>query len=205
MVAGDMMRIGLIILLLVWLFAVSSHADQQAWVTVEEIDRASCPDDSCGIIGQLMKHEKVTMLEEKEGWARISIYYDAGCKNGKSVFISKGNRSCATVNGIYKGKMAEWVRIADLAHINPEEQLPAPKAKYDLVRLSDDFEDHKDIFADTAQNLISSGRCTTEDFDKIGGWMSSSNYNNKPIYFIYCGGKSITNQVHLDVSSGRVW
>ena len=193
------------ILILVMSLTTPVLANQQAWIAFDEIDRVSCPAPSCGVIGQLMKNEQVTILEEKDGWSRISIYYDAGCRNGMSVFISQGNRDCIAENGIYEGKVAEWVKDEGLTHINPKEQLPTPKAKYDLIRMSDDFEEHKDVFADAAQGLINSGRCVKEDFEKIGGWMSSSNYSNRPIYFIYCGGKEVTDMVHIDVSNGRIW
>ena len=181
------------------------YAQSDAWVAVDELDRRTCPAASCGIVGQLLKNEQVTIVEEKDGWGRITIYYDAACKNGKSLFISKGSRSCLPENGIDDGKMAEWVKMADLTITKPDMKMPPSQAKYDLVRLSDDFDTYKNEFINAADSLIESGRCTREDFEKIGGWMSSSNYSNKPIYFIYCGGNEITNQVHLDASNGRIW
>lgn len=72
---------------------------------------------------------------------------------------------------------------------------------YALVQGSDDYQIHKDIFAKTASKLIVSGRCTEDDFMELGGWLKSTNYKSKPIYFTYCGGFTLKNKIYLNTSS----
>jgi len=201
---GVIMKTAMMVLIVLFLSA-PVLADTVAWVTINKLNRRTCPSTSCGIIGQLEKKEQVTILEEKDDWARISIHYDAGCKNGFSLFVVEGNKKCSPENGIVDGMMAEWVSKQYVSGESPDIQSLVPLERYNLVKYSDDFELHKDIFAEVAQSLIDDGKCTYDDFNEVGGWISSPNYSNKPIYFIYCGGTQIGNQIHLDVSNGRVW
>ena len=95
------------------LAALSSQvlADGRRWVTVDYLNRWTCPSIDCGIVGQLFFREGVNVLERQGEWARISKRYDAACRNGRSTYVDKGNPSCTATNGIVQGMMAEWISL----------------------------------------------------------------------------------------------
>jgi hypothetical protein len=75
---------------------------------------------------------------------------------------------------------------------------------YALVNRSDDYRKYKDIFANTASDLIASGRCTAQDF-KETGWVKSINQKDSPVYFVYCGGMDIQHRLYLNAATGDVF
>src|SRR5215217_35282 len=72
---------------------------RDAWVSIDRLNRRTCPAASCGSVGVLFFREKATLYEERQGWARISRYYDASCQNGRSIYVDTGNASCDSENG----------------------------------------------------------------------------------------------------------
>ncbi len=83
--------------------------DAKYWVTVDRLNRRTCPATNCGVVGGLFFREGVNVLEQKDGWARISKYYNASCVDGKSEYLDEGNSECVPSNGIVEGEFAEWV------------------------------------------------------------------------------------------------
>lgn len=175
-----------------------------AWVTADRLNRRTCPDTSCGIVGWLGFREKATVLEIDGGWARITKPYDASCRNGKSEYVDSGNAACTPGNGIVGGQFAEWVATTHLNNTRPADPSAAATGDYALVRGSDDYRIHKDIFAKKARQLIDSGKCTSADFQNMGGWVASTN-KGRGIYFTYCGGMRASNRVYLDVQTGAIF
>lgn len=184
--------------------AMSAHAETDKWVSVDRLERHTCPSKNCGIVGQLIFREKATILEEKDGWARISKYYDAACVNGVSEYVDSGNPLCKSSNGITDGKFAEWVDTRYLSATRPEDPSKDATGIHALVKGSDDYGIYKDTFADAAEKLIARGRCTAKDFKEMGGWWKSTNHKNKPIYFTYCGGMTRSNQLYLNAATGEL-
>ena len=80
-----------------------------SWVTSDRLNRRTCPSTRCGVVGQFFFREAARILETKNGWARISGYYDASCVNGRSEYVDEGNAECNPDNGIVDGRLAEWV------------------------------------------------------------------------------------------------
>lgn len=176
---------------------------RQMWVTADRLSRRTCPTTSCGIVGTLMFREAAKVVEEKDGWARVTKYYDASCANSLSQYVDKGNAKCEPSNGIAKGIFAEWVSIDFLSDERPVD--PAATAALDesLVSSSDDFRLYRREFAKAAQSLIENRKCRAADFKEWGGWMSSS--KGKSIYFMYCGGANISNRIYLDAKTGETF
>jgi len=194
-----MMKKGVVIAVLAGLVA-PSYAAQGGWVTVDNLNRRTCPSSDCGVVGSLMFREKARALEEVNGWVRISKYYDALCKNGKSQHVDAGNKNCEASNGINDGKLAEWVYSKYLSATRPADPAATASADYDLVKGSDDFRVHKDAFASAANQLVASGKCTAKDFRDMGGWLKSTNQKTKPVYFTYCG----NDQFYLNAATGTI-
>jgi hypothetical protein len=144
------------------------------------------------------------VYEEREGWARISKYYDAACKNGKSEYVDSGDDTCDGANGIEDGRVAEWVSSRHLTDNRPADPATGATGDYALVAQSDDYRIYKDVFARAASELIDSGKCTRADFEEMGGWIKSINHRDKPIYFTYCGGMRIEHRIYLNAFTGRV-
>lgn len=176
-------------------------AETAAWVTVDSLNRRTCPEASCGVVGKLGFREKATILEEKEGWARITKYYDASCRNGRSEYVDEGNSLCVPSNGIENGSLAEWVSARYLSATRPADPGAGAAGNYALVKGSDDYRIYKDTFAKAAGQLVASGRCSAADFKEMGGWVKSS---QAPMYFMYCGGMTIQNKVYLNAETGKI-
>lgn len=178
---------------------------EQFWAATQRSDRHTCPSERCGVVGQLMFRESAHVYERRDGWARISEPYLAGCANGRSDYVDTGNADCVEDNGIVGGRLAEWVQLSTLTETRPADPAQTAEADEGLVAHSDDFAQHRAAFVRAANTLIRQGRCTPVDFQEQGGWVKSSNHRDQPIYFTYCGGMSASNRIYLDASNGRVF
>lgn len=179
--------------------------EQAMWVSSDRAERRTCPSTSCGEVGRLFHRERVVVLEQRDGWVRITEPYSASCVNGRSEYVETGQAECTEANGISNGEFSEWVALSDLATEQPAD--PATSATVDeaLVSQSDDFATHRAAFVAAANELIGDGRCTAADFEEMGGWVKSTSHRDEPIYFTYCGGMTIANRIYLDASTGRIF
>ena len=184
-----------------------SHAEpsDKYWVTSDRLNRHTCPSTDCGIVGQLVFREGTDVFEDKDGWARVSQYYDASCASGRSEYVDSGDSRCDPENGIVDGKFAEWVEADFLSEDRPPDPAADAAGVEALISGSDDFQKYRSAFAQAAQSLISSGRCREADFRELGGWIKSTNNRNQPIYFIYCGGSTGSNRLYLNAETGEVF
>lgn len=188
------------------LAATPALAAETLWVTADRLNRRTCPATHCGSVGWLMHREKATVYERRGGWGRISKHYYASCRNGKSEFVKTGDARCSADNGINNGKFAEWVSLKHLTKTRPADPGANAAGLEKLVSGSDDYRKHKSVFVDAARKLIASGRCTAEDFKEMGGWVkSTTTYRNKPVYFTYCGGMTVSNRLYLNAVTGDVF
>jgi hypothetical protein len=199
-----LIRNGFLVVLLLAV-ALPAMAASEAWVTIDRLNRRTCPAVTCGIVGSLMFREKTTIYEERNGWARVSEYYDAFCQSGLSQFVDSGNAACTESNGIANGLFAEWVSLKYLSDTRPDDPGAGATGTYALVSGSDDYRKYSDIFAKTAAELIESGLCTELDFQNMGGWVKSKNHRDSPVYFIYCGDMIIENRLYLNAATGDVF
>ncbi|WP_336355083.1 hypothetical protein [Pseudomonas granadensis] len=180
----------------------SAAAENELWVTTDRTDRHTCPSIDCGVAGRLTFRESVKALEENGGWVRITKRYSASCVNGKSEYVKDGNAACISSNGITNGKFAEWVQAKDLAVNRPEDPANGASGGDALIKGSDDYRLYRAQFSQGARKLINEGICSENDFEEMGGWMSSPN-RGKGIYFTYCGGMTLSNKVYLNVETGE--
>lgn len=178
-------------------------AEPELWVSTDRVARHTCPSVKCGVAGQLMFREGVTVLETKGDWVRVTKPYSASCSGGISEYVKSVNSACVAGNGIIKGMFAEWVPITSLTKDRPAD--PGEDASGDnaLVKSSDDYRLYRTQFAKAARELIDNGTCTAGDFEEVGGWMSSP-AQGQGMYFMYCGGMTKANRLYLDVRSGKV-
>lgn len=186
--------------------SAANSSSKEMFASVDRVNRRTCPSSECGVVGQLFYRESVKVYEAKEGWARITKYYDASCSHGASDYVDSGPKSCVANNGIVDGKFAEWVSIKLLSNVRPADPATNAEGDFALVKGSDDYGTYKDIFASAARKLINEGKCTARDFVENGGWIkSTTTYANRPVYFTYCGGATVSSRLYLDASNGKVF
>lgn len=175
------------------------------WVTVDRLNRRSCPSTACGIVGTLYYREAVTILESRNGWARITDAYDAACAWGRSPFVETGNDRCNESNGIADGRLAEWVSAEFLAGERPPDPADGEQGTAALIAHSDDFRRHRDAFVEAAEALMARDICTPDDFIENGGFVRSTSFDAAAIYFTFCGGTTIASRFYLNATTGEVF
>jgi hypothetical protein len=181
----------------------SAQAEEHLWVKVEAVERKTCPSVKCGTVGNLSFRESVKVLETRNGWGRVTHFYDASCSGGKSQYVDSGRAVCDKSNGIVGGKFAEWVKMDGLSKDRPPKPEAGSSAIEQALKDSDRYEEHRDRFITVAEELIASGQCTLQDFIDEGGWMRSTQKSRGVgIYFTYCNGGA--KRVYLDVNTGKV-
>ncbi|QPC44609.1 hypothetical protein HW532_19025 [Kaustia mangrovi] len=195
------MRIILVALLLASTSLVLA-AQEQMWVTSDDLNRRTCPAVSCGIVGTLMFRESAQVFERKADWVRITQYYDASCKGGRSEYVASGNAACVPSNGIEDGRFAEWVSAKYLSARRPADPAENAQGTAKLIGHSDDFAIHQDEFVKATERLLASGTCTAKDLTDVGGWMRSTS-RGSGVYFTLC--RSGSDRIYLDIETGRTF
>lgn len=74
-----------------------------------------------------------------------------------------------------------------------------------LIAGSDDLDENRAVFARVATDLVTNGTCTETEFVTNGGWVRSTTFGSRPVYFMYCGGSTVANRLYLDVATGEVF
>jgi hypothetical protein len=74
-----------------------------------------------------------------------------------------------------------------------------------LIAGSDDLDENNAVFADAATELLAAGTCTEAEFIENGGWVRSTAFESRSVYFMYCGGTTVANRLYLDVATGDVF
>jgi len=97
----------------------ADNESNQMYVVVDRLTRRTCPSLTCGTVGTLMYREAVEVLEERQGWGRITRTYNASCINGSSEYVDSGDARCNTENGVVDGEFAEWVSLDHLESERP--------------------------------------------------------------------------------------
>ncbi|MBN6064638.1 hypothetical protein [Aggregatibacter actinomycetemcomitans] len=163
-------------LMLLPLFSYSYDAYVKANTTFEYL----YPSLDAKVTNTLRIGQKVEVLEEKNGFARVSKFY-----NGDSEQVS--------------GEVARWVILKDLSLKNEKPNVETNTELEKAISNSDDFYLYKDKFVSHSQALIDKKRCTIADFKEMGGWLKSTSRGANS-YFTYCGGLSIQHKVYIDIS-----
>lgn len=133
----------------------------------------------------LYKGEKVRLLEKKNGWGRVSAYF---------VYEQGGP------------EIAEWIPLDGLVEQAPVITVEERKKTIQgYIAASDDLVQFEDIFLTTTDKLLKDGSCSPVDFEELGGWVKSTKYADRDVYFIYCGGLKLADKIYLDVRTGEVF
>ncbi|ELP5727185.1 SH3 domain-containing protein [Vibrio vulnificus] len=155
------------------------------YVIERRIDVRNKPDPQALIIDALYKGEKITILEKQNGWGRISDYL---------VYEEGGE------------ERAEWVDMTKLSDAKPIiEEMERLEILDGYLVKSDDLKEHRDVYRKYTQMLLNDGTCKPEDFEELGGWVRSVTFQNRDVYFIYCGGLAQENKIYLDVQTGEIF
>lgn len=181
----------------------ASDSPATMWVKVDYSPRKTCPSANCGTVGMVAFRENATVIETQGEWVRITRYYDASCKDGRSQYVKQGNSSCSENNGIVRGQLAEWVMKSALSTVRPADPGANASGVAALVRGSSDFHRYEKQFVAAAQRLMAEGTCREKDFVEMGGFTKSS--SSPGVYFTYCGGMTLNNRLYLEVATGRIY
>ena len=146
------------------------------------------PNKNGKITNSIYKGQIIYVLERKNGYVRISNYYD-------------GN-----IEGI-SGKVARWVYEGGIAKKCKKYKLTTHKKdnieKY--IYRSDDFALYKKTFIEKSYLLYKHKMCSYDEFAEQGGWTRSQNYKHRRMYFIFCGGYDVNHRIYLDVKTGELF
>lgn len=158
------------------------------YVASEETKERLSPARTGKVTNTLFKRQKVTVLELKDGWARVSKYYDGDAEG-------------------VRGQVARWVDAGALSTERPadEKVSGADGELRDALKDSDNFGRYSKVFMDASKKLIDEKMCTLIDFKSAGGWMKSSLNSSGNVYFVYCGGMKRSDRLYLDVQSGKAF
>jgi hypothetical protein len=156
-------------------------------------------------VGRLFFREGVKAFEERNGWSRITKFYDAFCVNNKSKYVDEGNNNCTNQNGIDQGNFSEWVLSKHISENRPPDPVNTATNEENFIAKSDDFKRYKKVFLKVSKSLIKQGKCTEKDFYNNGGWIKSFTHRNKPIYFTYCGGSTLDNKIYLNAHTQKTF
>lgn len=181
------------------------EGEKRRWVTSERLNRRTCPSERCGVVGQLFFREGVKVHEVRDGWARITPFYDASCLGGRSEYVDSGNTECDDLNGIVDGQLAEWVSLGYLSETRPADLASAASGIEALIAGSDDFARYRTAFANAAKSLIAQRQCSEGDFRDMGGWVKSTHHGDQAIYYVYCGGASVASRLYLNADTGETF
>ena len=139
------------------------------------------------VTDKLFQREKVEVFEVKNGWARISEYYDQD------------------INGL-SSKVARWVFATHLSVQRPAEMKVVASAPIiNAIKSSDDLATHQDTFVWVSDRLVRSGECKLSDFEDIGGWWKSVDHKPRPVYYTYCGGAIDNHRVYVNTATGETF
>lgn len=151
------------------------------YVSPEKLGVRESPDVNGFIESVVYRGEKLHVLEQRDGWGRISPYY---------VYQDNGP------------EVAEWVPMDALLEVAPtitKEERTETVSGY--IENSDDFKQHFEAFISTTDALLKDGTCTPMDFEETSGWIRSVRYSERDVYFVYCGGLKQANKIYLDVQT----
>ncbi|WP_345847740.1 SH3 domain-containing protein [Shewanella algae] len=181
------------LVMLIAFFTISfAHAEAitpgDYYVTSNKLNVRLAPNKTGRITNTLYKRQKVEVFQVKDGWARISRFYDGG---------SEG----------LSGEVARWVFAKYLSTNRPAEEqainLNSPVAK--AIKSSDDFSKYQSVFVSASEKLTKSGKCSLGDFKEMGGWWRSTSHKPKLVYFTYCGGMTKSNRIYLNAATGSTF
>lgn len=159
--------------------------NMEFYVDVEKLGIREAASLDAFVQRYLYKGEKVRLLEKKNGWGRVSAYF---------VYEQGGP------------EIAEWIPLDGLVEQAPVITVEERKKTIQgYIAASDDLLQFEDMFLTTTDKLLKDGSCSPVDFEELGGWVKSTKYADRDVYFIYCGGLKLADKIYLDVRTGEVF
>lgn len=145
------------------------------------------PDDKAVVNEVLYKGDSVEVFEKKHDWIRISEYW--------------------AVNNDENSKVeANWININTLSITKPEITTAERRETIAAaIALSDDYQSNKEAFITATDKLLKEATCHWTDFEALQGWVRSTHYKERNVYFVYCGGMRISDKIYLDVRTGETF
>ncbi|MEE3682370.1 SH3 domain-containing protein [Actinobacillus pleuropneumoniae] len=152
---------------------------KDAYVAVNSANVYLAADSEAKVTNVLTLGEKVDVIEQYNGFSRISKYYDG------------------QVEGVY-GQVARWIKNENISSKPLDANIAQNETELEkALKGSDDYQLFKKQFIVESRKLIDSGKCKLSDFKEMGGWMKSS---TKGMYFTYCGGMSLGNKQYIRIN-----
>jgi hypothetical protein len=138
------------------------------------------------------------------GWMKStnkgpSVYftYCGGMRASNRIYLDVRSGETSSESTYQTQDIAEFIQPEQKSSTNTNLELDeqaaipiqeAPAADTDfgaLISDSDDLDRHKQVFLNGAERLISSGRCTTSDFQNSGGWKRTRR-RSRTMYEVHC-------------------
>ena len=145
--------------------------------------------NKAGIVSsKLYEQEEVEVFEFKNGWARISQYYDG------------------EIEGL-SGNVARWVFATHLsAKRTVAEKTIVNSPIVEAIKSSDDLAKFQDTFVSVSEKLVNSGECKLSDFEDIGGWWRSAEHKQAGlIYYTFCGDAGNNHRIYVNTATGKTF
>jgi uncharacterized protein YgiM (DUF1202 family) len=156
-------------------------------VTADSLNVRLAANETGKVTDKLFQREKVEVFEVRNGWARVSEYYDED------------------VSGI-STKVARWVFATHLSAQRPANMKVIASAPIvEAIKSSDDLVMHQDTFVWVSDKLVKAGECKLSDFEDIGGWWRSVDHKPRPVYYTYCGGAVNNHRVYVNTATGETF
>jgi hypothetical protein len=156
--------------------AAAPAADPEAtqrYVGVDALNVRLAPNLAGAVTNKIYRHQVVGVLEVKDGWARISPYYDGEVE-------------------AQSGQVARWVNAEGLVD-RPPAELPQPEIQRDPRIAQDAFskvghdgmtEQDLRILYKGANKYLAAGQCDRVEF-------GDKSIDKPNTYYINCGGRNI--------------
>ncbi|QXO16358.1 hypothetical protein [Vibrio ostreae] len=155
------------------------------FVELPKLGVREAPNEDAFVERWMYRGDKVHLYEKKDGWGRVSQYF---------VYQEGGP------------EIAEWLPLSGLSEQAPvitADERNKTLAAY--IAKSDDLLEFESIFLQKTDQLLKEGTCDPDDFAELGGWVRSVKFQNRDVYFIYCGGLSQADKIYLNVQTGEIF
>ncbi len=179
-------------------------------VAVGTLNVRLAPNTSGKLRGKLHRGQVIEALEVRDGWARISRYYN-GANEGVAGTVAHWVYATHLADLPVAKKQAarpvekELVVEVQPAMPPPGEEIIVSAPILDAIKSSDDLPRYEATFAWVSAKLVDTGTCKISDFRDIGGWWRSADHKPRPIYYTYCGGGSNSDRIYMDTTTGKTF
>lgn len=155
------------------------------YVSVATLPIRSEPNQDAFVEERLHRGDQVNLLEKTDGWGRITEYF---------VYVQD------------QPATAKWIPLDGLVIEKP---VITPQQRKETVlgyiNRSDDLGKYEATFFNTTNELLISNQCKPKDFEETYGWVRAVSFQDRDVYFVYCGGLDRLHKIYLDASNGQIF